>query len=91
MNLQEASDLLRKLGGFWTKIKHLPDQERPVIIFWDEHIPIGHVDLSEIGKYSVDYPAFQKQDEDIQFEAERILQMLAFTPYEKVFNELRTE
>lgn len=91
MNLQEASDLLRKLGGFWTKIKHLPDQERPVIIFWDEHIPIGHVDLSEIGKYSVDYPAFKKQDEDIQFEAERILQMLAFTPYEKVFNELRTE
>lgn len=57
MELLEASYLLRQLG-FWTKIKHLPRGQRPIIFFWDE---------------------------DIRFEVERILQMLAFTPYEKIF------
>lgn len=84
MELEEASYLLREFG-FWTKIKHLPDGERPVIIFWEEKVPIGHVKLSKIGDYSVDYPRFRRLDKDTQFEVERILQMLAFTPYEKIF------
>lgn len=84
MELLEASYLLRQLG-FWTKIKHLPHGQRPIIFFWDEDLPIGHVMLEEIGDYSVDYLRFEQLDEDIRFEVERILQMLAFTPYEKIF------
>lgn len=84
MELEEASYLLRELG-FWTKIKHFPEGERPFIIFWEEDLPIGHVKLSKLGDYSVDYPRFRSLDEDIQFEVERILQMLSFTPYEKIF------